>query len=375
MINVLSLVPYQFLPPTTGGAKSISLFNHYFSKLVHLYTVSVKNNTIPDQLGYEMLPLLSNSIFRYINPVYIFTLSRVIRQKKITHLILEHPYYGWLGFALQRFTGIKLIIHSHNIESLRFKSLGKWWWRLLWWYEKMGHHYADFNFFISQEDRDFAQAHFKLDPEKCAVITYGTIRSASPTPEEKADAKIKVSQKHNLQEGELLLLYNGALNYQPNIRGLEVILNEINPQLLQTRIAYKIIICGSHLPESYNHLEAYKTENIIYAGFVEDIDSYFLAADIFLNPISDGGGIKTKLVEALAAGGSAISFQTGALGIPKEVSEQKLIIVPDCETEAMVKAIQHTIPDLKAPMPVDFYSYFYWGNIAQKSYRCLVETI
>ena len=130
MINVLSIVSYRFLPALMGGEKNISIFNNYLSRLVNLCCVTVKKVEIPNESAYEILPLLSNSILRYINPFYFFILRKIIRQKKISHVILEHPYYGWLGIALQKMLGIKLIIHSHNIEALRFKSFGKWWWRL-----------------------------------------------------------------------------------------------------------------------------------------------------------------------------------------------------------------------------------------------------
>ncbi len=48
---------------------------------------------------------------------------------------------------LKWFTGVKLIVHSHNIEGLRWKTLGKWWWKGLWIYEKWVHRQADLQLF------------------------------------------------------------------------------------------------------------------------------------------------------------------------------------------------------------------------------------
>jgi polysaccharide biosynthesis protein PslH len=145
MIKVLSIAPYRYLPVTTGGQKNIALFYKYFSTHVNLTAVTVKNNDT-DKGTYTILPLLSTSVFRYINLFYFFTLKRVIKQQEITHVMLEHPYYGWLGYLLKRFLKVKLIIRSHNIEGLRFKSLNKWWWRILWRYEKSVHVAADLSF-------------------------------------------------------------------------------------------------------------------------------------------------------------------------------------------------------------------------------------
>jgi hypothetical protein len=105
MIKVLSLVSYQFLPPRMGGQKAIALFYKYFTKQVDLSIVTTQNNDPALAEGYELLNILSNSATRYLNVFYFFTLRRIIRQKKITHLILEHPYYGWLGLLLKWFTG------------------------------------------------------------------------------------------------------------------------------------------------------------------------------------------------------------------------------------------------------------------------------
>lgn len=369
MIRVLSIVPYQFLPPTTGGAKSIGLFNHYFSRLARLYCVGVRKNKTPAQPGYEFLPLLSDNMLRYVNPFYFFKLKKIVLREKISHLVVEHPYYGWLGIWLQKRTGVKLIVHSHNIESLRFKSLGKWWWKLLWWYEKAVHRCADLNFFISQEDLDYAMDHFRLKPAGCAVITYGISRNAPPAPEEKKTARAEVCSAHGIDGNNLLLLYNGAFNYRPNIKGLECILKEINPLLLQSGIAYKVLICGSHLPESYRHPEAFKEKNIIYAGFVEDIDRYFLAADIFLNPIGEGGGIKTKLVEALGAGTTAISFQNGAIGIPEGITGKKLAIIENGDVKALVEKVMDYSSLMNESIPEGFYQHFYWGKIVKKAFQ------
>lgn len=373
MINVLSIVSYRFLPALMGGEKNISIFNNYLSGLVNLSCVTVKKVEVPGKSAYEILPLLSNSIIRYINPFYFFILKKIIRQKKVSHIILEHPYYGWLGIALQKLLGIKLIIHSHNIEALRFKSLGKWWWRLLWLYEKAVHRRADMNFFITREDMDYAIAHFKLEQKKCTVITYGINFNTPPTQQKKTIARTTVCTAHHIDPADLLLFYTGTLYYQPNLKGLDIILDEINPLLQQNGIANTILICGNHLPERYKNLEAYKNKNIIYAGFVKDIDTYFKAADIFVNPISEGGGIKTKLVEALAGNTSAVSFASGAFGVPAELTGGKLIVVPDGDSTAFSEAIRQSVVFLKEDISTDFYEHFYWGNIVQKAYQHILS--
>ena len=143
-------------------------------------------------------------------------------------------------------------------------------------------------------------------------------------------------------------------------------MNDINPLLLrQHEFRYKIIVCGKRLPASLNELRDYAGKNIIYAGFVDDIETYFKAADLFLNPVQSGGGIKTKMVESIAFGTTVITTETGAMGIHRNICGEKLIVVPDDNWDAFTNAIIENVHK-KEPTPPAFYNYYYWGNIVKK---------
>jgi hypothetical protein len=365
-VNILSLVPYKFLPPNMGGQKGIAFFNRYLSKFLNLSCVTIKDNTEQASEPYPIKNILSNGPTHYINPLYFFTLIHIIREEKITHLIIEHPYYGWLGSLLKWFCQVKLIVHSHNIESLRFKTMNKWWWGILWYYEKITHRNADHNFFIQDHDRNYAVENFKLDPNKCTTITYGFELSEAPSPAAKQQARELICKLHHIPASHKILLFNGTLGYKPNLDALDVILEKINPKLLtKNHFSYKIIICGNKLPASYNELVDYKEQHIIFAGFVPDINLYFKGADIFINPVLDGGGIKTKLVEALGFDLSVVSTQSGAIGIPESITGDKMKIIADNDWDTFYRQV--LLIDNKASIPALFFGHFYWGNIAKKA--------
>ncbi len=350
-----------------GGQKGIASFYGAFSKQLPVSLISVKGNATPENLNAEFLPVLSNSKTRYFNPIVFFTLKKIIAERQSTHLIIEHPYLGWLGILAKWFLKVRLIVHSHNIEALRFKSTGKWWWRLLWHYEKFTHRQADINFFISEEDKIFAIDTFKLKKEKCHTITYGFDFSTPPSSEEKKIARQKLINTHQLPEQNKILLFNGTLDYQPNLDALKIILYKINPILKSTQgFEYTIIICGKNLPIEMNELKDEKVNNIIYAGFVDDITIYFKGADIFINPVIDGGGIKTKLVEALGYNLSCISTIEGAIGVPEEITGNKLKIVDHKNWNAFANAIINTHPS-QGNIGNAFFNHFFWDKIAEKA--------
>ncbi len=371
-INIAVIVPYKVYPAKMGGQKGIAFFYDHLNRLLPVTIISTNDNLLPENYSINFTPLLGHSKWRYINPQLFFKLKKLIHKTGVTHLILEHPYYGWLGQLLKWSCKLKLVIHSHNIEGLRFKSLGRWWWGLLLNYEKITHRKADLNFFIHDEDREFAVRKFRLESSRCFTITYGFELTQAPTPEEKIRAKQDICNSYNIVKEARILLFNGTLDYFPNRKALDIILDVLNPMLMAKKdLVYSIIICGSNLPSNYNNLMDYRDKNIIYAGFVKDITLFYKAADIFINPVTDGGGIKTKVVEALGYDLSVISTPDGATGIPLNLTGSKLKLISVNDWQGFADEVVRL--DIKATIPMDFYHHFYWGRIAEGAADCITN--
>ena len=363
MKKILCLVPYTFLPAKTGGQKSIASFYQNLSQHFILICIGTERNDT-GKSRYKMLNILSNSSLRYIDPFNFFRIRDVIRREKPNYFELEHPYLGWLAILLKKSTGIKLIVRSHNIEGLRFKNLGKWWWKILIGYEGWVHRNADINYFISDVDRLYAIKTFKLLSQTSYTITFGINRTAPPTREERNTAKSFLVKEHQLNISDTLILFNGAFDYRPNANALSNLLQHIFPLLEKLSLkTYKLIVCGKDIPKGL--IEVNTNNNIIFAGFVPDINPYLKGTSIFVNPITEGGGIKTKLVEALGFNLNCVSYKTGAIGVTPEVCGEKLIIIPDDNTEKFAKAIL-TATQLIADIPDVFYKKYANEKIMEK---------
>ncbi len=367
-ISIVALAPYRIYPATTGGQRCASFFYGYLSKIAPVALVSVKHNAAPAGFEGKFLPVMMNATFRYANVFFFFRLRRIVKQEQATHLILDHPYFGWLGFLVQKFCTVKLVIHSHNIEGERFKTMRKWWWKMLLGYEKWVHCCADHSFFITPEDEAYALRNFKLNPAKTSVATYGTTIRRMPSQLDRQQAKQAITSQYQIKQEELILLFAGAMQYGPNATAAEAILTKLAPVLAARRIPHKIIFCGGDANANITTL-VNNNANVIYAGFVEDIDLYYKAADVFLNTVNEGGGIKTKLVEAIANGTSAVSTIKGALGVPPALCDGKLALAELEQAHDFVTAIEN----LKKgnATPTAFYAHFYWGTIADTALQQL----
>jgi len=361
----LVIASYQYLPYFSGGQKSIAQFLDYLGRESDLTVLSVPGNDTSLVKTYKLLTWLKSSpIRRYSDLGLASKLTSIVKTEKFDAIIWEHPYYAWLASIVKKRTAIKTILHIHNIEYQRFKSTGKWWWWIMKRYEKWFFDRADQILFVSPDDKKFAVHQWKIPESKCIEVAFGV--EIRQFPIDKGQSRQTLKAQHDVGEDEKLLLFNGLLDYKPNLDALMIILNEINPMLLKHEgFRYKIIICGKRLPHELNQLKNYSDKNIIYAGFVDDIEMYFKGADVFLNPVQSGGGIKTKMVESIAFGTTVITTRTGASGIYQNICGNKLIVVPDNDWSSFANAIVDNSNKNEVTPPA-YYEYYYWGNIVRK---------
>ncbi len=356
MKTILCLSPYTFLPAETGGQKAIVSLYETLSKNFRVICISTKKNKVSEAERFEIRNILSNSSFRYINPFYFFTIKDIIRKEKPEYLQIEHPYFGWLAILLKKFTGIKLIVRSHNVEGLRFKNLGKWWWKLLLEYEKWVLKKADLIFFITDADRLYAITNLYIPSQNTYTITFGINLTDAPPSNQHETARAFLIQEYKFDPKDIIILFNGAFNYAPNAKALYNLTTHIFPKLKSiSKRSFKLIVCGKDIHEEL--IKENINADIIFTGFVADIRTYLKGASIFVNPITEGGGIKTKLVEALAFNLNCVSFATGAIGVPAEICGDKLIVINDNDWSSFASAIIASA-NITSNIPANFYEHF-----------------
>lgn len=365
MKAVLDVMPYPYLPYFSGGQKSIAQFLEYLAQETKLTVATVPGNDEALAPHYRIHPILKKGPSRYLDTSLAAKICELIGQQEIRTVIWEHPYYAWLAFRVRKRTGVKTIFHTHNIEYKRFRSLGKWWWPLLRAYERWCFRKADALFFIAPEERLFAETQWRIDPSKCFDVPFGVPISAPPS--DRTSCANTLRQRHGIAPDEKILLFNGLLSYEPNREALDFILNRINPLLQQQAVSrYRILICGKGLSGSYNDLKAYAPKGVTYAGFVEDIETYFKGADLFMNPVQRGGGIKTKMVEALAFGTTVVTVQSGATGMDRTACGKKLRVVADNDWSGFASAVQEELKN-EVVTPAAFYDKYFWGAIVRST--------
>lgn len=120
------------------------------------------------------------------------------------------------------------------------------------------------------------------------------------------------------------LLFLGAMNYHPNIEGVEYFLDEMWPAIRARRPKAKVIVVGRNPPPS---IVARKTEHVEITGYVDDPRAYLDRAAVVIVPLRIGGGTRFKIVEAMAKGKAIVSTSLGAEGL--EVEHEKNLLLAD----------------------------------------------
>lgn len=363
--RILSVISYPFLPATTGGEIcTAGLLNELAKENeVTAFTVEPYKPGFEHQTGAtEMVYAMPFKASRYYNLKLISALKKLIKQKQADWLLFEQPWFGWLIWALRFTSKHKIAIRSHNIEYLRFKSMGKWYWQMLYIYEKLTYRAAHLVFFLSETDRQKAIYEFDLKPEQTLLTPYGV--SYTNIPERASNAAIQqLKNDLGIQPNEHFILFFSTLSYAPNYDAVGFIADEIYSRLKQQHIHFKLVICGKGLPEHVAQKLSDKPE-IMYQGFVDDIQLYIDAADVMLNPILSGGGVKTKAIDTLARNQRVISTQNGAEGIDARVCGNNLVITPDYDWDAFTNAVVQHINQPKQ-LPAAFYETYSWKNIVR----------
>lgn len=124
--------------------------------------------------------------------------------------------------------------------------------------------------------------------------------------------------------GESRLLFVGAMFYQPNVEAVTRFCREIYPLIRRDLPGARLVVAGSRPAPEVRALAA-ADPSITVTGHVADLADCYRRAEVFVAPIRFGGGMKTKIVEAMAYGLPVVGFPSALEGIPASDGVHALI--------------------------------------------------
>ncbi len=361
-IKIVSLVWYKILPAQFGGQQAIVGLNEALGKQVSLICLCSKNNQPSGNESFTTYPILPNSKWQFINLFTWLLIYSFCKKEKVTHLIVEHPFHVIAAWIIKMKLNVTIIHRSHNIEFERFKLLNKKYWRIIYYAEKWLCQIAKLNLFITKEDTIKAIKQFSIDASKCFLLPH-EIKEKNIS--KKAQSTDQIKAEYNIANDYSIFLFNGTLDYEPNANAVEAIANFLIPELNKINPNFIFIITGRIEKKSFDYLLQLANKQLIFTGRVTNIEDYFLACDVYVNPVNTGGGVQTKTLEALSYHLNVVCFENMLNGIEIDLVKDKIFSVEAKNwkkfAEEIIKAkLQKTIT------PSAFFEYHNYDNHLMK---------
>ncbi len=98
-------------------------------------------------------------------------------------------------------------------------------------------------------------------------------------------------------EKKFELLFNGNMNYPPNVESVEFLVNKIMPLVWEKLPETKLLISGA---SPNKKVLALQSSRVVVSGWVDDIRNNFAQSKILVAPMQISIGLQNKLLEAMA---------------------------------------------------------------------------
>jgi polysaccharide biosynthesis protein PslH len=335
ILQVCYKMPY---PPTDGGA--YSLFN-FASSL--LRTNSVELTVLAMRLkknkegGYPLPPqflqqtnfasqevdnrvrpfqalvnLFSNKSYlseRFYCKKFERKLIETIQRGSFDIIQLEHAYLGNYLEAIRRVYTGKIILRAQNVEHALWES-----------YLQKTAMVFPLKIYLRQMTKKLAQFERRLLQQIDGLICLSEQDQLKFQDMYRVSNSTRISiafDEYQLPAADVpcqqLCIYHlGSMDWLPNLQGIEWFLHRVFPVVLRNQPDTVLRLAGKHMPSSFYKKEG---KNLIVDGEVPHAIDYQMDKPILIVPILSGGGIRVKIIEALALGKAIVSTTKGAEGL------------------------------------------------------------
>lgn len=252
----------------------------------------------------------------FASPAFAERLSTV-RQRFLPDLaLLQFPYMAQYAASLAGTPVVMDVQDLFFVSRLRAWSAARGRWQRLkkmvaWlaWTRYERDNYARCALLMTLTDEDRSALH-ALVPGVPAFTNPAAIapRAGPAVAAATAAAAAAVQAPQTQRVG-----FGGHFGHPPNADGLRWLNDQIAPELARRCPGVRIAVAGrgadALLPPAVRH------PALELLGFVDDYDRFVRSCSVFVAPLRTGGGVKVKVLEALACGRPVVTTAIGAEGI------------------------------------------------------------
>jgi glycosyltransferase involved in cell wall biosynthesis len=303
------------------------------SDIASVFTTDIDTSIRLSGLLTGLFKKLPYNIERFVSAEFGLLLEKIIKDQKPDVIQLEGIYLAVYADRIKKYSSAALLLRSHNIEYEIWERTArneknpvkKWYLKNLSAkikkFEQTVLHRFDAIIAITERDADFYRKNnykgkIKTIPAGVDLELYQYTKTSSPV---------------------LSMCFLGSMEWMPNIQGLEWYLEKVWPSVIRKFPALTLHVAGKNMTAEMKNR---KIEGVVFHGMVPDAVTFMNKHPIMIVPLLSGGGMRLKIVEAMALGRCVLSTATGAEGIDAKPNYEILLAdTPEefiSKTEALV---------------------------------------
>lgn len=251
---------------------------------------------------------------RFVNEAFAERLKALLSEEQYDVVQLEGLYLCPYIETIRKFSSAKIALRAHNVEHEIWqrmveneKSLPKRLYkgiiaRRMRRFELSYINSYDLLVPITDRDADFFAQNGNAKP---LYVAQSGIEPESP-----------LLSIDNSKTDYPTFSFLGALDWQPNIEGLEWFVRNVWNVYHKGHSVAKFRVAGRNANKEF--ADFLISNDIDYLGELENVVNYYASGAIFVVPLLSGSGMRVKVVEAMAAGKAVIATSVGTEGIATE---------------------------------------------------------
>lgn len=246
----------------------------------------------------------------FISNSIIADICKTIKERNIKIVFIEDSVFGNLVKKVkQEFPTAQVVTFYHDIKADLYPQwmkkerniISEIEFRIGIKQEAINQKIADVNIVFNARDAEVFQKYYGRRPE--AII---------PLPAPVPSISHGIMNSITAKDDKKHILFVGK-KYYPNLIGFKWFVDNVLPSLTNN---IQVDVVGRGLEELRNE---YSDTRINIIGGVESLNPYYENADIVIAPLFDGGGMKSKTVEALSFGKIFVGTEESLFGFWEEM--------------------------------------------------------
>jgi len=269
-------------------------------------------------------------------------LRRAIRAYAAGHAV-DVWHCEWTPYAesLRRTVDQPWLVMAHNVESLIWQRYAETEPHRLrrWYIERQWHKFERF------ERRTFAEAAQTIAVSEQDAALARERFGATQVQVVENGVDVSYFQPDDTPRDPRSVLFLGSLDWRPNLDAVQLLLDQVFPQVLRAEPRARLMIVGRRPPQWLVDRVRESREITLHAD-VADVRPFLHQCGMLVVPLRIGGGSRLKILEALSAATPVVSTRVGAEGLTLEAGRHFV------ETETVDTMAEALLRGMAEPEPM-----------------------